>query len=516
MAEEIHEIIMKNQERDIFFVALITILGLAARLSAPLAASFPLNDGGLFHQMIVDLQNNSFALPVFTTYNFTEIPFAYPPFAFYVYGVLSASGIPLLKLMQFLPSLVTAITIPAFYFLAKDILENKKAALFSSMVFALIPRAFDWLIMGGGMTRSLGFLFAILAIHQAYLLFSSPTNRSLILTALFSALVILTHPEATVHTAIAAIFFYFWKDRTIKGAIRASIVALGTVAISSPWWATILSIHGAAPFHAVLTAASGNSIDPILRIFALIKFEFTDEPFMQLISVIGLLGLFILLARRKPALPIWFILIALLEPRGGGLYMMLPLAMFAGATFDQAISPILKPQDENSKAWAWNSFIGFFLLYGLINASITASDINRNLTLTSDDLHALAWVKENTPPESQFILITGGLPLNDTTTEWFPVIAERISLATLFGYEWVDDGNFNARVQEYEKLQACASREISCLNEWTQGKDFSHLFIRRNPKSSNTPSILVEQLKSSPQYQVIYEAGEITIFEKIP
>ena len=147
MAEEVYEVAMKDNERDIFFVALLTILGMAVRLSATLSASFPLNDGGLFYQMIVDLQNNNFILPVTTTYNFAEIPFAYPPFAFYVYGLLSASGIPLLKLMQFLPAIVTTLTIPAFYFFAKDILANKQQALFSTM-------AFDWLIMGGGV-RSL-------------------------------------------------------------------------------------------------------------------------------------------------------------------------------------------------------------------------------------------------------------------------------------------------------------------------------------------------------------------------
>ncbi len=123
---------MKNNEREFFFVALLTILGMAVRLSGPLSASFPLNDGGLFYQMIVDLQNNNFILPAVTTYNFAEIPFAYPPFAFYVYGLFSASGIPLLKLMQFLPALVTTFTIPAFYVLAKDLLNNKQQSLFGS------------------------------------------------------------------------------------------------------------------------------------------------------------------------------------------------------------------------------------------------------------------------------------------------------------------------------------------------------------------------------------------------
>lgn len=507
---------MKNQERDIFFIALVTILGLAVRLSAPLAANFPLNDGGLFYQMIVDLQNNGFILPATTTYNFADLPFAYPPLAFYLYGLLNLSGIPLLKLMQILPAIVATFTIPAFYFLAKDLLGNKSQALFGAMAFALVPRSFDWLIMGGGVTRSLGFLLAILAIHQAFLLFSTATKRSLILTTVFSGLVVLTHPEATIHTAIAAIFFYLWKDRSIKGALRAGLAALGTLIISAPWWAVILQHHGTAPFQAAVAAARGNSIDLITRIFALIKFEFTDEPFMQLISVIGLVGLFILLARRKPALPIWFALIALIEPRGGTLYMLLPLAMFVGVAFDQAFLPVLKPQEGNSNTRAWNFFIGFFVFYGLISASITASNINRQLTLTSDDLNAFAWAKANTSSESRFVLLTQGLPLNDSASEWFPVLAERPSLATLFGYEWEKDVPFGIRVQEYEELQKCAAKDKACLDAWSSGRDFSHVLIRKNRAAVGFTSLLVEQIKSSPDYQLVYEAGGIAVFEKTP
>ena len=502
---------MKINEREFFFVALLTILGMAVRLPAALSASFPLNDGGLFYQMIVDLQNNNFILPAVTTYNFAEIPFAYPPFAFYLYGLLNASGIPLLKLMQFLPAIVTTFTIPAFYFFAKDILGDKQQALFSTMAFALLPRTFDWLIMGGGVTRSLGFLFAILAIHQAFLLFTNPTSRSLILTTLFSGLVVGTHPEAAVHTMIAAVFIFIWKDRTLKGIFRAGAVAVGTLILSAPWWLTILIQHGTAPLQAAQIAAQENSVDFILRIFTLIKFDLTDEPFMQILAVIGLIGIFILLAQRKPALPIWFVLIALIEPRGGTLYMMLPLAMFIGVTFNQAILPILKPQGDNSHAWAWNAFISFFLLYGMINASVTASNITRQLTLTRSDLDAFAWVKANTPPESQFILITQGLPLNDSTSEWFPVMAERPNLATIFGYEWVNDGLFAVRVEQYQGLQACMMQDTACLNQWarTYNQEFTYIYLR---KDTSAQTLLYTSLINSTEFESIFNSEKVGVF----
>ncbi|MFM8427194.1 MAG: hypothetical protein ACKOBL_18670, partial [Chloroflexota bacterium] len=86
MAKEVWEIKMSNTQRELLFVFAITLLAASLRLSAPLSAFFPLNDGGLFFQMITDLQSNSYKIPDFTSYNFASIPYAYPPLAFYFYG----------------------------------------------------------------------------------------------------------------------------------------------------------------------------------------------------------------------------------------------------------------------------------------------------------------------------------------------------------------------------------------------------------------------------------------------
>ena len=61
---------------DILLASVATLIGLIVRLAAPLSVSFPLNDGGLFYQMILDLQLNHFRLPFFTTYNSANSPFA--------------------------------------------------------------------------------------------------------------------------------------------------------------------------------------------------------------------------------------------------------------------------------------------------------------------------------------------------------------------------------------------------------------------------------------------------------
>ena len=223
---------MKTDRNSFAVVFFLTLIGLTVRISAPLSASFPLNDGGLFYRMILDLQANHFALPTYTTYNNAVLPFAYPPLAFYFYALVSSlSHISILKLMQFLPAIVSGLTIPAFYLLAKEMLDSKAQVALALLAFAFVPRTFDWLIMGGGVTRSLGLLFALLAMRQAYLLFSTHSTRATLAMIVLGALVVYTHPEATTHTAISAIFFYLWKDRSIKGLVRALIAAIG---ISNP------------------------------------------------------------------------------------------------------------------------------------------------------------------------------------------------------------------------------------------------------------------------------------------
>ncbi|HNM37713.1 MAG TPA: hypothetical protein PKI33_11655, partial [Anaerolineales bacterium] len=59
------------------------ILGSIVRLLPGVLAGFPLNDGGMFLSMVKDLQTSHYVLPKFTTYNYLNIPFAYPPFGFY-------------------------------------------------------------------------------------------------------------------------------------------------------------------------------------------------------------------------------------------------------------------------------------------------------------------------------------------------------------------------------------------------------------------------------------------------
>ncbi|MDO9302752.1 MAG: hypothetical protein Q7T89_15305, partial [Anaerolineales bacterium] len=80
-----------NQKLNWSMLFLFTALlfGAVVRFVPAASNGFPLNDGGMFYTMIRDLQANHYILPQFTSYNFADIPFAYPPLGFYIAASLS-------------------------------------------------------------------------------------------------------------------------------------------------------------------------------------------------------------------------------------------------------------------------------------------------------------------------------------------------------------------------------------------------------------------------------------------
>jgi hypothetical protein len=122
-----------------------TILGLAILfgsfvrfLPGPLAG-FPINDGGMFAVMMRDLRVNNFALPVFTTYNYSDIPFAYPPLGLYLGALFEWIGLSEIQVLIWLPAFLTVATIPLFYLLSLALLENRPRAAVATAFFALAP-----------------------------------------------------------------------------------------------------------------------------------------------------------------------------------------------------------------------------------------------------------------------------------------------------------------------------------------------------------------------------------------
>jgi hypothetical protein len=80
----------------------------------------------------------------------------------------------------------------------------------------------------------------------------------------------------------------------------------------------------------------------------------------------------------------------------------------------------------------------------------------------------MAWIANETPADTSFLVVTGGLWFVDSTSEWFPVLSERPSLATVQGYEWLGKAAFDEQLDRNFQLQLCVAGGIRCVDEWIE------------------------------------------------
>ncbi len=537
-------------------IGAVVALGTYVRGVRTFAYDFPLNDGGLFYTMVQDLQQAHYQLPAFTSYNAANIPFTYSPFGLYIAAMLNdITRVSLTNLFRFVPFLVVTLTMLAFFLLARSILKSKPAVIAALLVFALIPRSFIWLIMGGGMTRAFGFLFAILALYTAHEMYERENIRLVFPTALFSGLTILSHLETGKFLAYSMVIFFFCYGAHRKGVIHASLVGIGTAVIVAPWFITVVAYHGLTPFQAANQTGSSiftgpadrQNIRNMIHVFGL----GTNEPYFWLLGTFGLLGALIVVVRSVasvqrreyllPALPIWWLVIVLLDNRAANTYTTIPVALCAGIGLAEMVIPALNraigdlPDArqfalslDGASEWRraaaavvrhWPAVLvcGFLLWYAAWGALTKSANVSGDLpaltSLTKGERAAMQWTAQETPTGSRFLVVSGkGIWPSDDESEWFPTLSDRISLATPQGYEWMPDMMFQIQIWKHDQLQACTFQDSTCLDRWSimTGDAFDYVYVR------NTDGVypVAASLVADYRYDLVYNGPGAMIFAR--
>src|SRR5688572_19666869 len=99
--------IVTEKEWVFTILGLAILFGVFVRMLPAFLSDFPINDGGMFAVMMRDLRENNFIPPTFTTYNLSNIPFAYPPLGFYIGGILQTFWLSELQILIWLPAIFT-------------------------------------------------------------------------------------------------------------------------------------------------------------------------------------------------------------------------------------------------------------------------------------------------------------------------------------------------------------------------------------------------------------------------
>jgi hypothetical protein len=516
---------MKSMSRNnlanmIVFLAII--LGAFIRFSPTILSGFAINDGGMFAAMIDDLKTSGYALPAFTSYNGLNIPYAYPPLGFY-FGRIAADLLRLssVEISRWLPAFFAALSVPAFYLLASRLMKTRLHAAIATLIFALMPRAMSWFVMGGGITRSPGQFFMLLTLACAVRLYKDNRLKDILWTGLFGSLAVLSHPEVAIHTAAGCLLFWLMLGHTRRSFLNSIQVAALVLVLTAPWWATVISLHGLAP----LLSASQTGQN-LWAVFHLVFFSFTQEIYATPIAILAIIGFGLGIIRRDYLLPIWLVVPFVVEGRSATAAAAVPLAMLAASAFlDIVLSGLRSAKGKDiSGEQVTPVEIGvliYLFTYLSFSAYLFSSQISVS-SLNAPDLEAMQWVSQNTPGNSTFLVLTGSRALQcDAVSEWFPTLAQRKSIYTVQGTEWTLGKGFGGFVQKAGAIQACLSADATCVMDLTKTDKYNYIYLSKNLRTDNCEplqypqsfSLFVEALRATPGLNVVYETTSAIVYQ---
>jgi len=494
------------------------------------------------------LKASNYFLPKFTTYNHLNIPFAYPFLGFYL-GRVAADlfGLSAVQAVRWVPAFFASLSIPAFYLLALRLLKDKYYAAISTLFFALMPRALSWFVMGGGLTRSPGQFFMLLTLATLIRLYEENRRTDIFWAGLFGGLAVMSHPEAAVHTFVSAIFLWLMLSRSRAAFINSLVVGMIVLLVSAPWWATVIHYHGVEPL--LKGAATGQKA---LAVFHLLFFVFTEEPYATIIAILGLIGIADRLTRRDYLLPLWMVIPFFVEGRSAAGPAAIPLAMLAAIGLVDVVFAGLRTlsgrrvateveasvekdpaatekrsrndvqQSDQLSSIERNVFIYLFLY--LIFSTYQFGLQLSNATLYPPDQEAMNWVRENTPAEARFLVLTGTTSVScDSVLEWFPALTGRQSLYTVQGTEWIQGANFNTYVRSTYPVQEClASGDASCLDTAVSRSQYDYVYVSKILRVNNCSPLdiprtfpyFLERIGADSGFDAVYESEDVIIYSK--
>lgn len=503
----------------------VTALALAVLTRLPFFTGlrFPLNDGGLLLAMVDAVRDAGFALPHSVHWNGLELPFAQPPAALYLTAALaSILGVDTLSVQIWLPLVFNFASVVLFVFVAARLVENRAMLFFAAAAMPLVPSSYEWLIMGGGLTRSPGLFLTLVALALAVRIPEAIDARgrsSLTFgLALVLATTVLTH-LAWAMTAYASCAIYL-LDRQNDPSQRRRVLDLGVgmVVLSSPWWLTVLARHGADPFLAATVAGGFES-----TLFW--QHAFPGQLGALHVSSFGALaavGFAIALAQGRRFPVLWLLATCAISPQLGATASSLPLALLIAIAATSACDRIAEATRAQRELLIARGaelpgiplipVATFVALFALINLDTVALQRSPALAAISDDERAgMDWIRAHTEADARFLVVSDAPDATlDRRAEWFPRLAGRTAANSAEGLQWIRDGGFaDARRRGDLHRLATASHPDAAPRVGREmfGGDHTHVAVFA---AAGDP--LLASYDASSRYERIHQEPRLTVY----
>jgi hypothetical protein len=498
---------------------ILAVLALAAvvRLPRVLVDDFPINDGGVFYVMIGEIARDGLTLPATTSYNGDSSPTAYPPLSLFATAALHlATGVPVLTLLRVLPVAANLATAVAVFFLARSLLAEAWLATFAAMAFAVLPRSYEYMIMGGGLTRSFGFLWGCVAVACAHRLLLTRRVGVGAAAAATLGLALLSHPEMGLWAAASVVLVVAARglDRWSLRAVAA--LAAGAAVVAAPWWAVTLARHGFAPF----VAAAGTSSWGLRPMLGLLSRWVVGETGLVPLTALAFLGAVAALVRRELLLPAWVVVTFAVVPRSAATPATVPLALLAAWALGEVVLPRLE-RGFGLRTGARRALLAVLVAAPALAYTLVVSNLRRTpetwpslRRVPPAEREAMAWVAAHVGAAERFAVITGVETWwVDPVDAWFPALTARASVATPNGAEWLPGGEFARRVRAHQALQRCCGADPGCLTRWAEsfGGEFSHVYVSARAAPAGTRQAAA---MAGDAFAVVYAGAGATVLSR--
>ena len=405
----------------------------------------PFRLGGLFLAFADQIIKNEFRLPkTIPFYSEGGIPFAYPPFGFYVEAIfLNLFPNHRILIANLLPPVVSALAlIGAFLFLRWYYHEQGSHILAGTFAYAFLPLAFTNQIEAAGLAESFGSLALVIFFYCVARFRNLPNWKNAALAGGALGICVLSSPGSAIGASFLSCLVgleTLLKNRFNMPAIgQVCIVAVTGMIVAMPYWAAVMSYHGRGLFlYPILAQYDGVQEQSFFQVFVqtLMNFSVVQDGSAFFWSLAIFLGWLWQISRGQFVLPITFL--ALLGvPREGIWLTALPASMLFAHGFVDVLLGSMRPASETTKGAKSSAFVSLVVLIGFVMAfqSFAVSEAliaDQQWKITPEQIEMVEGSRSLIPEDAK-VLVIG----NDALLEWSPYLLQHEVINTKFGLEW--------------------------------------------------------------------------------
>ncbi len=166
--------------------------------------------------------------------------------------------------------------------------------------------------------------------------------------------------------------------------------------------------------------------------------------------------------------------------------------------------------------------VGSALVFAMVSAALAPQVLSPMASLSADARSAMTWSRDSLPSTARVVVVTGRYWYEDATSEWFPYLVSRVSVATVQGYEWLGSSAWQQQLKLADALRARANDTVAALDEWARqfGVEYDYVYIPKGRlggvlSDEDCCGAMRVTLGDSPDYEVVYDGVGATIARRI-